>query len=57
MFNITLDKFAYHRRILSALQRPKMHVYGGTVPEEVVAARRARNKRARVARRINRKKA
>lgn len=57
MFNITLDKFAYHRRILSALQRPKMHVYGGTVPEDVVAARRARNKRARAARRINRKKA
>lgn len=30
------------------------HVYGGTVPPETIALRRARNKRARKARRINR---
>jgi hypothetical protein len=38
--------------VLGALQRK--HVYGGTVPPEIVAKRRAANKRARASRRINR---
>lgn len=57
MFDISLDQFAYQRSILSALQRPTLHVYGGTVPDDVIADRRARNRRARAARRITRKKA
>jgi hypothetical protein len=38
--------------VLGALQGK--HVYGGTVPDHVVAKRRARNKAARRSRRINR---
>lgn len=41
------------RDILAALQGK--HVYGGTVPEHVVAKRRARNKQARASRKANRK--
>lgn len=32
----------------------KLRLYQGTVPAKVVARRRARNKRARISRRINR---
>jgi hypothetical protein len=39
--------------ILAALQA-KENIYAGTVPAATVAKRRARNKRARAARRINR---
>jgi len=42
-------------QILIGLQKPSMHVYGGTVPAEVVRQRRAKNKAARKARRANRK--
>lgn len=40
------------RAILFALQ--SKHIYAGTVPEAVVAKRRAKNKVARHSRRINR---
>lgn len=40
--------------ILAGLQKPGMHVYGGTVDPEEVKRRRAKNKRARAARRKNR---
>jgi hypothetical protein len=36
---------------LNALGKP---VYAGTVPAKVIAKRRARNKRAKISRRINR---
>lgn len=39
--------------LLRALQ--SKHIYAGTVPPEVVARRRKRNKAARVARRANRR--
>lgn len=42
----------YQLVVLAALQRKPM--YEGTVPERVVAKRRAANKRARAARRLNR---
>lgn len=45
----------YQRTVLGALQGGK-HVYGGTVPPDVVAKRRAKNKTARAARRITRSK-
>ncbi|WP_285189886.1 hypothetical protein [Rhodococcus sp. MEB041] len=48
------DPSSYELAILSGLQR-QPHVYGGTVPPGVVADRRARNKRARAARRTARK--
>lgn len=48
------DPTSYELAILTGLQR-QPHVYGGTVPAGVVADRRARNKRARAARRITRK--
>jgi hypothetical protein len=38
-----------------ALHRTGKHVYGGTVTGKVIAARRAGNKRARVARRAGRR--
>lgn len=37
-----------------ALAATGKHVYGGTVPDSVVAKRRAKNKAARKSRRINR---
>lgn len=40
---------------LVALSTSGKHVYGGTVPEGVVARRRAKNKAARRSRRINRR--
>jgi hypothetical protein len=42
----------FQRAVLGALQRKPMYL--GTVPADVVARRRARNKRARAARRHNR---
>lgn len=42
------------RAILSALQRPGMHVYSGTVSPATKARRRAANRVARVSRRKNR---
>lgn len=59
----------FQRRILAALniaQVPTLagparvsagHIYAGTVPADVVAKRRARNKAARKARRVQRKAA
>jgi hypothetical protein len=44
----------YQLTILGALQATGKHVYAGTVPAKVVARRRAKNKRARMSRRINR---
>lgn len=44
----------YAHMILSGLQDRRKHVYGGTVPDHVIARRRRRNKAARVSRRINR---
>lgn len=38
--------------VLASLQGK--HIYGGTVPDHVIAKRRAKNKVARRARRINR---
>lgn len=46
------EPFALSAGILFALQSAR-HVYGGTVPEEVVAQRRAKNRDARRARRGN----
>jgi len=43
-------------KMLLALNRLRRHVYDGSVPPETVARNRARNKRARIARRINRRK-
>lgn len=42
----------FARTVLGALQGK--HIYGGTVPAETVANRRAKNKAARRSRRINR---
>lgn len=42
----------YQQSVLYALQGK--HVYAGTVPAHVVARRRAKNRRARVSRRVNR---
>jgi hypothetical protein len=39
---------------LMALNRVERNIYAGTVPANVVAARRAKNKRARAARRAAR---
>lgn len=41
--------------ILAGLSRPGMIVYQGTVDKETIRRRRAKNKRARIARRKNRK--
>lgn len=41
-------------RILFALQRLNRHIYAGTVPAHVKAQRRAANKRAKAARKVNR---
>jgi hypothetical protein len=43
----------YEKLILAGLQR-KPHIYQGTVPYQVVLARRAKNKAARQSRRVNR---
>lgn len=43
---------SYQRAILFALQ--SKHIYAGTVPEAVIAKRRAKNKVARQSRRANR---
>lgn len=40
--------------ILAALTNRARHVYGGTVPPQTVARRRAANKAARLSRRVNR---
>jgi hypothetical protein len=45
---------SWARAILAGLQS-QPHIYGGTVPEAVVAKRRARNKQARASRKANRK--
>lgn len=42
---------------LAALNRVSSHIYAGTVPAAVVRRRRAKNKRARISRRVNRAKA
>lgn len=42
---------------LQALQAPGLHVYGGTVPPQTVARRRAANRAARAARRVHRVRA
>ena len=39
---------------LSALNHGGKHVYAGTVPQHVIAKRRAANKRAKASRRANR---
>lgn len=44
---------SFARSILGGLQSHQ-HIYGGTVPPEVVARRRAKNKQARKSRRQNR---
>lgn len=44
----------YDLAILLAMNHLGKHIYGGTVPEKVRLRRRARNKRARIARRVNR---
>lgn len=41
--------------MLMLLNARQEHIYGGTVPAAVVARRRARNKAARISRRLNRK--
>jgi hypothetical protein len=48
---------AFQRRILVALNLRGKHIYGGTVPADVVANRRAKDKAARVARRVQRRNA
>lgn len=45
----------YAAAILVGLQRGH-HIYAGTVPEDTIARRRARNKAARIARRNNRRR-
>lgn len=40
--------------MLTALNHSGKHIYGGTVSPSVIAKRRAKNKAARVSRRINR---
>jgi hypothetical protein len=47
----------YQRRVLLGLNFSGRHIYGGTVSPSTIAKRRARNKVARAARRINRKAA
>lgn len=42
-------------RMLIALNTTGKHIYAGTVPEKVKQKRRARNRIARMSRRINRK--
>lgn len=44
---------SFGRAILAGLQR-KSHVYAGSVPAEVVASRRVKNRAARAARRVHR---
>lgn len=44
----------YERAILAGLQR-QTHVYQGNVDPVTIAERRARNKAARIARRVNRR--
>ena len=41
--------------VLIGLNRTGKHIYGGTVPPEIVARRRAANKMARKSRRANRR--
>lgn len=41
-------------RILFALNALGKHIYAGTVPDHVKAQRRATNKRAKAARKVNR---
>ena len=47
---------SYSLAILGGLQEQR-HIYGGTVPFEVVADRRRKNRAARKSRRINRRSA
>jgi hypothetical protein len=49
---VITDPTTYELAILNGLQSKQ--VYQGTVPGHVIAARRATNKRARLARRANR---
>lgn len=53
----------YATAILNGLQprrgrtdRPRKHVYAGTVPDAVIADRRRKNRAARKSRRVNRRK-
>lgn len=46
----------YARAVLVGLQS-QAHIYAGTVPPEVIAERRRRNRQARKSRRINRRRA
>lgn len=46
----------YGLAILLALNRTGKHIYAGTVPAHVKAARRAKNKVARYSRRQNRRR-
>lgn len=45
------------KQMLAALNTSTKHIYAGKVPPEEIARRRAKNKRARVSRRINRQRA
>lgn len=48
---------SYQQALLISLNRGAKHIYGGTVPAAVVAKRRAKDKAARVARRVQRRNA
>lgn len=48
------EKMTFQQHVLFGLNNSKKHMYEGTVPSHVKARRRAKNKRARVARRNNR---
>lgn len=52
--NTFREPTSYERAVLVGLQRREKHVYAGTVPAGVVAERRAKNRAARAARRLNR---
>ena len=48
-------RFVYQMSILMAMNRnPKISIYEGTVPAAVVAKRRAKNRKAKQARKVNR---
>lgn len=49
------EKMTFQQTILYALNTGRYHMYEGTTPAHVKARRRAKNKRARAARRYNRK--
>lgn len=45
---------SYSLAVLIGLQHAYRHIYAGTVPAHVIAKRRARNKMAKMSRRVNR---